>query len=207
MFFHRTPWFIQKVYPTLTWRKPTNDRVLYLTFDDGPIQGLTESILDTLEKCDVKATFFCVGQNLVNNNEIAQRAISEGHQLANHTYNHFDGWKTANESYYENINLCTDELLSLGQTKLLFRPPYGKITRNQIVEVSKKYDIIMWDVLTGDYSSKVTPEECLKNSIKTARRGSIVLFHDNVKAEKNVTYALPRFLEYFLDKDYQFKLV
>lgn len=103
MFLHRTPWLIQKAYPKLTWRKPTDAKDLYLTFDDGPIQGLTESILDTLGKFDVKATFFCVGQNLTRNKEIAKRAISAGHQLANHTYNHVDGWKTRDDDYYENI--------------------------------------------------------------------------------------------------------
>lgn len=207
MFFHRPPTFVKHLYPSLTWSIPTNEKIIYLTFDDGPIPFLTEYILDTLIKLNVKATFFCVGDNLRKNNEIAKRAVEEGHQLANHTFNHVNGWKTNNDIYFDNIEQCEHQLHNLGQNNKLFRPPYGKIKRPQIKRVKKTHQIVMWDVLSGDYSQSITPKECLYNTIKSTKRGSIVLFHDNLKADKNVRYSLPRYIDHYLKKEYEFRLL
>ncbi|MEQ8928076.1 MAG: polysaccharide deacetylase family protein [Fulvivirga sp.] len=207
MFFHRTPRFVQQLYPSLIWRKKTKDKTIFLTFDDGPIPGLTEFVLDTLHKSHVKATFFCVGGNLNKNRNIAVRTIEEGHQLGNHTFNHLNGWKNSTTDYLKNIVECEQELHSLDQKKGLFRPPYGKLKRSQIKLIKQNQKIIMWDVLSGDYSKNISPKDCLFNTIKATKRGSIVLFHDNIKAEKNIKYALPRYIEHFQKKGYSFGLV
>lgn len=207
MFFHRTPRFVQQLYPSLTWSNATEEKHLYLTFDDGPIPILTEFILDTLKGFNIQATFFCVGDNLRKNREIAEKAIAQGHQLGNHTFNHLNGWKTGNERYFHNIEECEHQLHLLNQNKKLLRPPYGKIKRSQIKHLKKEYKIIMWDVLSGDYSNEISSKECLYNTIKATKKGSIVLFHDNLKANKNIRYALPRYIEHYLKKDYQFKLI
>ncbi|QSE97175.1 polysaccharide deacetylase family protein [Fulvivirga lutea] len=207
MFFHRTPRFVQQLYPSLIWRKKTKDKILFLTFDDGPIPSLTEFILNTLQENHIQATFFCVGGNLKKNRTIAVRAIEEGHQLGNHTFNHLNGWKNSASDYLNNIVECERELHSLDQNKGLFRPPYGKLKRSQIKLIKKNHKIIMWDVLSGDYSKSISPKDCLYNTIKATNRGSIVLFHDNVKAEKNIRYALPRYIEHYQKKGYSFGLV
>ncbi|HNP17855.1 MAG TPA: polysaccharide deacetylase family protein [Fulvivirga sp.] len=204
MFFHRTPWVVKKLYPTLTWQKPTTEKVIYLTFDDGPIPNLTEFVLDCLADYKAKATFFCVGDNLRKHNNIAQMVIDNGHKLGNHTYNHLNGWQTTDSNYIDNIVKCEIELAKLGQGLDLFRPPYGKIKRSQIKRLSGK-KIMMWDVLTGDYSHSVTPEQCLKHSIQSTSKGSIVLFHDNIKAEKNLKFTVPRYIEHFKSQGFEFR--
>lgn len=205
MFFHRTPWLVQKLYPSLVWSVPTNEKVIHITFDDGPIPDLTEFILETLKKYDAKGTFFCVGDNLRKHSEIAKRALNEGHKLANHTFNHLSGWSVDDEQYLDNIKECEKHLAELKENSKLFRPPYGKIKRSQISKVAPNHKIIMWDVLSGDYSKKISPEQCLKRTIGATRKGSIVLFHDNVKAEANMKYALPRFLDHFSSQGFVFK--
>ena len=185
MFFHRTPQLVQQLYPSLTWSVKTNEKKIFLTFDDGPIPKLTEFILDILNEFGAKGTFFCVGENLNRYGEIAFRAVAEGHQLGNHTFSHLNGWRCTTADYVENTEKCNHVLKPYRQKYSLFRPPYGKIRRGQINKIKKRYQIIMWNVLTGDYSRQVKPRDCLYNSIKATRPGSIVLFHDNIKAEKN----------------------
>lgn len=204
MFLHRTPKVIRWCFPQLTWSISTKEKVIYLTFDDGPVPELTCSILDVLKKYDAKATFFCVGENLYKYPQIAKRAIEEGHTLANHTYNHVNGWATDPQVYLENIENCAAQLSILGQDRKIMRPPYGKITRSQIAMLSD-YDIIMWDVLSWDFSIRMTPERCLKNTIKATQNGSIIVFHDNIKAQKNTTYALPRYINHFKSLGYEFR--
>ena len=205
MFFHKTPTILQRLYPGLVWHKRSQHKEIFLTFDDGPIPGLTPFVLATLAEFNVRATFFCVGDNLRKHSEIAKEAVSQGHRLGNHTFNHLDGWKTQNNVYVENIEKCDQYLPEVGTARPLFRPPYGKINRSQIKIVRQAYDIIMWDVLSWDFSRKISPESCLKNSIKATAKGSIVLFHDNWKAEKNLEYALPRYIEHFVSKGFVFK--
>lgn len=205
MFFHKTPGIVQWLYPQLIWKIPDDAKNIYLTFDDGPIQGLTSFILDTLDQYNAKATFFCVGENLKKNREIAKQALNSGHTLANHTFNHLNGWKTGYQAYLDNVKRCQDELSVLGQDSKLLRPPYGKITRKQIKSLSQEYKIIMWDVLSGDYSMKISPDSCLRRTVEATGKGSIVLFHDNLKAEVNVKHALPAFIKHFHESGYQFK--
>lgn len=205
MFLHKTPKLVRWLYPKLIWSVNTKEKKLYLTFDDGPIPGLTEFVIRTLDNFEAKATFFCVGDNLKKYPDIAQLAFDKGHTLANHTFNHIKGWSTDTSKYLENIRKC-DAQLSRYENKAttLFRPPYGKIKRNQISALERSYKIIMWDVLSGDYSQRIEPEQCLRNSIQATETGSIVLFHDNIKAQKNIEYTLPRYLEHFKKRDYHF---
>jgi peptidoglycan/xylan/chitin deacetylase (PgdA/CDA1 family) len=204
--FFRTPAFLPWIYPSLRWRIPTNEKIIYLTFDDGPVPGPTEFVLQTLKLADVKATFFCIGENVRKYPEIFQRLLTEGHQIGNHTFNHLKGWSTRSDLYVENVKLCQKELLVKNTSSLLFRPPYGRITTKQINLLSN-YQIIMWDVLTHDYNKNISEEKCLTQSRKATRPGSIVVFHDSVKAEKNMKYVLPRYINYCLDSGYSFQLL
>lgn len=206
MFLHKTPKLLQWLYPSLLWRVKTDNKELYLTFDDGPIPNLTEHILDVLNELNIKATFFCVGDNLKKHPSIAQRALDEGHKLGNHSYNHLNGWQTSTVDYISNVVRCQRLLYDFdGEAKPLLRPPYGKIKYSQIKLLKRKYTIVMWDVLSGDFSSKISPESCLQQTISATKPGSIIIFHDNLKAEKNVKYALPRYIRHFLEKGYEFK--
>ena len=206
MFIQRTPWPIRKLYPQLTWSKRTA-QTIYLTFDDGPIPVITPFIQQTLSKFDVQATFFCVGENIKKYNDVAQASIEAGHKIANHTFNHLNGWQANKNLYSHNIELCESLINKLGVDNGLFRPPYGRITRKQIKIIKTSYEIVMWDVLTGDFSNNVSPEDCLQHSINATRDGSIVLFHDNIKAENNLRYALPRYIEHFLEMGFRFSLL
>jgi peptidoglycan/xylan/chitin deacetylase (PgdA/CDA1 family) len=178
---------------------PSSGHKIYLTFDDGPIPGMTEWIADHLDKYSIKATFFCVGDNVVKHPSIYKRLRDAGHSLGNHTHNHIKGFYTENETYFKNVEDC-DQVMHTN----LFRPPYGQLKFSQQRILSKRYKIIMWDILSYDYSQSITPEKCLQNAVKYTRPGSIIVFHDNIKAEKNVTYALPRAIDQLLDKGFEF---
>ena len=176
-----------------------NEQKIYLTFDDGPIPELTIWVLDVLKQNNVKATFFCVGENITKNPEIFQRIIDEGHKVGNHTYNHVKGWKTDKATYISNVEKCQQ----LTKTSL-FRPPYGRIKKGQYRILSSQYKIVFWDVLSHDYDQMISPEKCLENSIKYTRNGSIIVFHDNVKAQKNLKFTLPQYIEHFVKLNYKF---
>jgi len=198
------------LYPSLTWRIDTPDKELYLTFDDGPIPGPTEFVLDTLARFSAQATFFCIGDNVRKHPDVYRQVLAGNHAAGNHTFNHLNGWKTSRERYIRNINDCSTVLSEQGnnvaehQATTLFRPPYGRITRGQIQALAG-YRIVMWDVLSVDYDRNLAAESCLRNTIRACRPGSIVVFHDSLKAEKNMSYALPRVLEHFSDAGYIFK--
>jgi peptidoglycan/xylan/chitin deacetylase (PgdA/CDA1 family) len=184
---------------------------MYLTFDDGPIPGPTEFVIEELKKHKAGATFFCIGDNVKKHPAVFEKVVTEGHAIGNHTFNHLKGWSTSLEKYLDNVSLCESQFtthLSMAQmtqhTKL-FRPPYGRITNTQIKVLKERYQIVMWDVLTHDYSKSISPEKCLKGAIKAARSGSIVVFHDSLKAERNLAYVLPRFLEYFSSQGFVFR--
>ena len=212
-YFFRTPFILPWLYPRLTWRIPTQAKELYLTFDDGPVSGPTEFVLDQLLKVNARGTFFSIGSNLKKHPDVFRRILEHGHGVGNHTFNHLSGWKTGIETYVEDVNLCTEELRKHlpapgnqqpANDSPLFRPPYGRITRSQI-RALEKLRIVMWDVLTNDYARNLSPERCLRGSLAAARPGSIVVFHDSFKAERNMMYALPRFLEHFGSLGYSFK--
>lgn len=196
---------MKSLLPGYTWQKQTEEKTLYLTFDDGPIPVVTPFVMDQLKVYDAKATFFCVGDNLEKNTGIAERLLSEGHKLANHTYNHLKGWQTPDEVYLDNVEQCERELKKLQVQNRLFRPPYGRITGKQAAQIRKEgYELIMWDVLTNDYDTTLSPEVCLQKSIKHSEKGSIIVFHDSQKAQRNMMYVLPRYLDHFAKQGYTF---
>lgn len=173
-----------------------------MTFDDGPIPEITPWVLDILKQYGVKAHFFCVGDNVRKYPEIYQRILNEGHRVGNHTYNHVNGWTVRGNLYLKNVSKAKQYIRSN-----LFRPPYGKLLRPQIKWLQKEgYTIVMWDVLTKDYDAKTSPQECLNRSLK-AKEGSIVLFHDSLKSEANLRYALPQFIAAKLEEGYCFGLL
>lgn len=191
---------LKKIYPGAVWNLNRLEKNLYLTFDDGPIPGLTEWVLDELKKHQAKATFFCVGANILKHYSIFERIKQEGHQVANHTMFHIKGFKNKVGDYLNEVDECE----KLTGTRL-FRPPYGQLKKDQYKALLKrKYQIVMWDVISYDYE-KITEKSVLDKAVKNSRNGSIVLFHDNLKAEKNLKYALPLFLEHFLSRGYTFK--
>jgi len=179
---------------------PTADNNVYLTFDDGPEVDITDNVIEILNKYNVKATFFCVGENVHKHPDIFSKIINENHAVGNHTYNHLNGWKTKKDIYLENVYKC-HKLINTS----LFRPPYGRITYPQAFAIKTEFKIVMWSVLTYDFKQNINPEKCLKNSIKNTKKGSIVVFHDNIKAEKTLSYTLPRYIEAMLEKDFVFK--
>jgi peptidoglycan/xylan/chitin deacetylase (PgdA/CDA1 family) len=201
MYFpHYTPAWLHHLVPRLEWQiKHAPERTVYLTFDDGPIPTVSEFVLDTLAAYRVKATFFCVGDNIRKHPHIFERILSEGHRVGNHTFNHLDGWKHRKDDYLKNIALCQQYInqygAKLSEQKPLFRPPYGKIPLGIINSLSEQYRIVMWQVLSGDFHPAVSPEQCLRASLQHTRTGSIIVMHDSHKAYPKLVYTLPRFIE------------
>ena len=213
-----TPQFIKRLFPNLVWELPNNGKVIYLTFDDGPTPEITEWTLKTLEQYNAKATFFCIGKNVEAHPDIFSNIIDAGHSIGNHTYNHLKGWKTKTKDYLSNImqtqvafdRQFKNEQFQISDSKFinLFRPPYGQLRPKQIKQLSKLgYKIIMWNVLSIDWMQSISKETCLQNVINNAGSGDIIIFHDSIKASKNMQYALPRVLEYFTNKGYEFKRI
>ncbi len=202
----RTPFFLPKFYPSLLWRMPTEQKDIFLTFDDGPVPGPTEFVLEQLKKYKAKATFFCIGDNVQKHPNVFAKVIADGHAIGNHTFNHLKGWNTSLENYLDNVFLCQSQFSNFNvQRSTLFRPPYGRITSAQIKSLKNQYRIVMWDVLTHDYSKNISRSNCLLGSVKATRTGSIIVFHDSLKAERNLTYVLPKFLEHFSSQGFAFK--
>jgi len=200
MYFVNAPFFLRWYYPEVIWNKSRVVKKLFLTFDDGPIPEITNWILDTLLAYNIKATFFCVGENISKHPEILQRIITEGHRVGNHTFNHLKGWDTTDEEYIENVYKCHE----LTQSKL-FRPPYARAKKSQLKHLKNDFEFIYWDVLTGDFDLNLSPEGCFQNVIRHTKNGSIIVFHDNIKAIPRVQYALPKTIEYFLAKGFTFE--
>lgn len=198
--FFRAPSVLRWIYPELTWRIPTSEKEIYLTFDDGPVSGPTDFVLEQLSVFESRATFFCIGNNVAKNPNVFAKVQAASHTIGNHTFDHMNGWRNSVEKYAANTSRCDDVI---GHSKF-FRPPFGRITRSQIRKLSD-LEIIMWDVLTHDFLQKADPEKILKRSIKATRAGSIVVFHDSYKAEKNLKYLLPRYMDHFAGKGFSFK--
>ncbi len=203
-YFHKTPFWLRKMYPSLTWRMAGKEKTIYLTFDDGPIPDLTPFVVKELAKADIKATFFCVGDNISKHPKIFEQLIDAGHTIGNHTYNHLNGWKENTFEYEANVERTTALIQQyLPNWNKIMRPPYGKITSSQI-KTLEQYTIYMWDVLSGDFDPKLSAEKCLTKSIKASEAGSIIVFHDNIKASERMKSALPRYIDHFLEKGYSF---
>jgi peptidoglycan/xylan/chitin deacetylase (PgdA/CDA1 family) len=190
------------VYRDLIWNFHGKENELFLTFDDGPEPDITNWVLSVLKEYDAKATFFCVGNKVEKFPETYNKIINEGHSVGNHTYSHVKGWTTASKEYISNI-----EKASLFIDSNLFRPPYGRIRPHQIKALKKDYKIIMWDVLSKDYDSEVSNEECLKNVLDYAESGSIVVFHDKLKAQEKLKFVLPKVLKHFSEKGFTFNVI
>ncbi len=195
------PKLIQKSTRRLNWRyEDTKD--VFLTFDDGPTPEITEKVLNILKSFGAKGTFFCIGRNVERHPEIYAQLIKEGMGVGNHTYSHLNGWKTRKQTYLDDINLATDLIKSK-----LFRPPYGKIRNVQARQVAEEFKIMMWDVLSKDYAYKTTPKQCFENVKQYAKAGSIIVFHDSVKAFPKLEYALPKSIEFLLEKGYNLNAI
>ncbi len=183
---------------------PTNDRAVYLTFDDGPVPEATTWVLDTLARHAANATFFCIGRNVVANPDILARIAREGHAVGNHTWGHVNGWRTSQRSYLKEVVMAEQAIGQQGR-KLLFRPPYGRITRRQARALSPRYTTVMWDVLSADFDTSLTGAQCLANVVRNVRPGSIVVFHDSAKALPRLEHALPGTLEFLISEGYTFR--
>ena len=206
MYLVKTPSWLRSFYPSCTWKIPSAEKVIYLSFDDGPHPEATPFVLAALKKFNAKASFFCIGKNVEAHQNLYAQIIQEGHTVGNHTYDHVNGWKTNTAEYIQNIELAGKLIESN-----LFRPPYGRITRSQIHKIKADknlpQEIIMWDVLSGDFDLTLSPENCTKNVIKNTSEGSIVVFHDSAKAMDRLRIALPKVLAHFSKLGYQFKVL
>lgn len=200
MYLAKTPEAIKPLAGDLLWNFARSEKTVYLTFDDGPTVNVTEKVLDLLSKYKAQATFFCIGGNVKSNPSIYKSIVDSGHSVGNHTWNHMNGWKYSDYSYYRNVLEC-EELIDSN----LFRPPYGRITRSQVKGLKDRFKIVMWDVLSGDWKADLSEEKCLNNVLKNAQEGSIIVFHDSLKAEKNMLYALEGTLDHFSEKGFSFK--
>jgi peptidoglycan/xylan/chitin deacetylase (PgdA/CDA1 family) len=200
MYLVKTPQIIQNLFPNFTWKIPSHEKVLYLTFDDGPIPEVTPWVLQQLEAFQAKATFFCVGDNVKKYQEVFQKVLDEGHSIGNHTFNHLSGWACENIPYFHNVRRCARLVESN-----LFRPPYGRLKPKQSQFLQRHYRIVMWDVLSGDFDAKIGKEQCLENVISNAGKGSIVVFHDSLKAKEKLQYVLPKVLKHYSAIGYRFE--
>lgn len=200
MYLVKSPFFIKKYYAHFIWKIPTTEKIIYLTFDDGPTPEITEFVLQELKKYNAKATFFCVGSNVEKHPKIFQQIISDGHVVGNHTFHHVNGWHTDKEAYLRNIKKCEEVVKSN-----LFRPPYGRIKKSQYELIKNDYQVIMWDVLSGDFDKNTTPEKCLSNVINNTTEGAIIVFHDSLKAADNLKFTLPKVLAHFAGQGYRFE--
>jgi len=195
------PAFVLKtLYPSLIWNINTNEKVLFLTFDDGPTHGVTDPLLDLLKKYNAKATFFCVGKNIQAEPALFERILKEGHAVGNHTYNHKNGWNSKNVEYIRDVK----EFDQLHNSKL-FRPPYGRLKPAQIQALKNDYKITMWSALSMDYHPRVSKEQCYINASKKLKMGDIMVFHDSHKAKHKMLYAVERILEDKSTEGYQFR--
>jgi peptidoglycan/xylan/chitin deacetylase (PgdA/CDA1 family) len=203
MFIEQPPLLYRILFPEAVWRiKRKKRRVVYLTFDDGPVPEVTPWVLDTLDHYGVKATFFMVGNNVVRNPQLFDEIKRRGHGYGNHTMNHLQGMKTTLADYIHNIDQA-NELIDSS----LFRPPHGLMKWSQARAIKERYNIIMYDLVTRDYSRQMNGEEVLANVRRYVRNGSIIVFHDSLKAEKNLRYALPRAIEWLKEQGYEFETI
>ncbi len=200
MYLTKTPKVIQNMFPGFTWKVNVDEPVMYLTFDDGPVPEITDWVLDELAKHDAKASFFCVGLNVKKHPALFERIKAEGHAIGNHTYQHLNGWDSENIPYFHDVRHCANLVKSE-----LFRPPYGKLKPKQVQFLQRHYQIIMWDVLSGDFDQTLDKEKCFMNVVNNATQGSIIVFHDSYKAEQNLKYTLPKVLKYFSNLGYRFE--
>ncbi|WP_138432275.1 polysaccharide deacetylase family protein [Winogradskyella algicola] len=207
----KTPGFVKTLFPKFVWNINTKKKELYLTFDDGPTPEITDWVLQTLQEYNAKATFFCIGKNIESHPDIFQSILKQGHSVGNHTYNHLKGWKTKTKDYIDDVertqNLMNSKIENhRSSLENLFRPPYGKFKSKQSRVLQELgYEIVLWDVLSYDWDKSISEKACLENIIPKAKEGSIIVFHDSIKASKNLKYVLPKVLDYYSKKEFGFK--
>ena len=205
MYLIKTPWWLRAFYPSLTWRILGDEKKIYLSFDDGPHPKATPYVLDVLHEYQAKASFFCIGKNVLAYPDIYQRILEEGHAVGNHTQHHLNGWKVSDDAYLADIKEAQTSIHST-----LFRPPYGRIRKSQVKKLQSQnpqLQTIMWDVLSADFDTSITREACLAYVLYHAKPGSIVVFHDSAKAWERMSYALPKVLAHFESVGYTFAAI
>jgi len=205
----KTNRFIKRLFSQFVWDIPNTDNIVYLTFDDGPTPEITEWTLSQLKNYNAKATFFCIGDNVVKHPEIFNKVIADGHAVGNHTFNHLNGWKTDSGLYIDNVKKCAESMKGLTAAEsFLFRPPYGKIKRSQSKEMIKLgYRIVMWDILSADFDQHISREKCLENVLSNIKSGNIIIFHDSIKAFRNLEYVLPETLKFLREKGFKCEVI
>jgi peptidoglycan/xylan/chitin deacetylase (PgdA/CDA1 family) len=200
MYLVSTPRIVKKILRSdFVWEVKTNEKALWLTFDDGPEPTVTPWVLAELKKYNAKATFFCLGKNVESNPEIFQNILNDGHSVGNHTYNHMKGWHSHTGAYIRDIEKCSE----LVKTSL-FRPPYGKIKPSQFRRLKKNYQVVMWSLLSGDFDIKLEKEKCLDMVLKNTKAGNIIVFHDSLKAKEKLMFVLPELLKYYSEQGFSF---
>lgn len=192
------PFIIRMFFRGCTWRRKTKEKVIYLTFDDGPVPETTPYLLDLLDEYGWKATFFCVGENVQRHPELYREILARGHRTGNHTFNHLRGTRCSTEEYVDNVHKASEYIDSP-----LFRPPHGRMKGNQRRRLREQYEIIMWDVLTQDYNKLLSPDYILGKIRRLSRNGSIVVYHDSVKARNNLLATLPRAIEFWNEQGFR----
>ncbi|HHS95798.1 MAG TPA: polysaccharide deacetylase family protein [Phaeodactylibacter sp.] len=194
--------FIQKLFPGFIWRKPDEEKVLYLTFDDGPIPEVTPWVLELLDAYSAKATFFCVGKNVERHPKLFEEILKRGHRVGNHTQGHISGWSTARDTYLSDVGECAKRVKSE-----LFRPPYGRLRWGQVRSLRKNFKIVLWDVLSGDFDASISATKCWQNVVQYAEAGSIIVFHDSLKARERLQEVLPKVLSHYSNLGFTFRRI
>ena len=199
-YYKKAPFFIRWIYSKATWSIKTSEKVLYLTFDDGPTKEITNFVLEELKKYNAKATFFCLGHNAVNNPKLIDELNDCGHAVGNHSFSHPNGFRTKIKTYLDDIKKADEIFVSN-----LFRPPYGKMKLRQYKQLKEFFSVIMWDVMSGDFDPSIDGEQCFRNVASNANEGSIIVFHDTEQAFPRLKVALPKMLKYYSDLGYRFE--
>ncbi|MCE2616787.1 polysaccharide deacetylase family protein [Phocaeicola oris] len=201
MFIEQPPLLMRWIYPRAFWRMDKHVKAVYLTFDDGPIPDITPWVLDLLDQYQIKATFFLVGDNVRKHPEEFKLILKRGHRVGNHTYNHIQGIHYLSKNYLKNVEKANELIHSN-----LFRPPHGFMRWGEYMILRDKYQMVMWDLVTRDYSKRLTGPEVFEKVKKYCRNGSIITFHDSLKSEKNMKYALPKSIDWLIEQGYEFKI-
>jgi len=199
-YYKKVPFFLRWIYSKAIWKINTSEKVLYLTFDDGPNNEVTSFVLEELKKYNAKATFFCLGHRAISNPDLIERLLEVGHGIGNHSFSHLNGFTTRKKDYLDDIYRADEVLKSK-----LFRPPYGKMKLPQYNKIKDKFKIVMWDVMPGDFDASIDGEQCFKNVVDNASRGSIIVLHDSEQAFPRLKIALPKLLKHYTELGYRFE--